>query len=512
MKFKPVINCFGKSKMKTRILALMFYTLFLLVKSQFLYSQNLSRVVKLNETFIDNRRRWPVFDLDSVNVNVLGNKYRIDYKKFTPWNKKTTLPWDIKNCLAGEDVKLTFDLQITDRNEANTSGMGLTFDHVGNIYNLLYIGEENGKIFAAIIPHFDGGFGGRIRDGKAIPFKLGTIYHIRIEKTIDNYKVLVNNATILSFIHKDNIFFKDLYYTTGKYTLSNLMVTVNRPVVGQSDIGEEKAFDPGKYRMYILLAGIKNHPDYKPLNSPLLDIDSMRSFWKKTAGGAVPDKNIVYLADKDASRDNLIGQLSIIAKRASSNDEIIVYLTGHGSYKGYFECYDYPVPYSKLNQIIQSSKAKNKLVIVDACFSGYIRNIITTPTKGISPKELEDDFKFKIALADRNTNYLLSCSAEEKSFDGLPNSNSVFTAALLETVADIKNKRTGDVITIAQVYKSLTKYFEKWNKDHSKKPDVETYLINGKITKLAPRLATMHPQLIPLNKNNNLPFFIVQKK
>ncbi|HEY4327480.1 MAG TPA: caspase family protein [Mucilaginibacter sp.] len=498
--------------MKIGTLVLLFSNLLLFATNQLLHAQDFSHAVTLNETFSDNRRGWPVFNQDSIKINVSDNKYRIDYQKFTPWNKKTILPGDIKNCLTGQNAKLTFDLQIIDRNEASTSAVGLTFDNVENLYNLLYIGEENGKIYAAIIPHLNGGFGGKIRDGKAIPFKLGATFHIRIEKTIDNYKILINDAEILSFIHKDKLLFKDLYYTTGKYTISNLLVTTDKPASEQNDIGEDKAFDPGKYHMYILLAGVKNYPDYTPLNSPLLDINSMKNFWMSTSGGAVPEQNIVYLPEKMASRDNIIRQLKILAQKATSSDEIIVYLTGHGTYNGYFNCYDYPIPYSQLHQIITGSKAKNKLVIIDACFSGYIRNIITTPTKGVSPKELNDDFKFNIALADRNTNYLLSCSAEEKSSDGLPNSNSVFTAALLETVADIKNKQTGDIITIAQVFNSLTKYFEKWNKDHANIPFADTYRINGVITKLAPKIVAMHPQLIPPNKNNNLPFVIVQKK
>src|SRR5262249_54646516 len=46
---------------------------------------------------------------------------------------------------------------------------------------------------------------------------------------------------------------------------------------------------------------------------------------------AVPEANITYLADKQATKVNLEKALNDIAARAKSNDSVVVLLIGHGS-------------------------------------------------------------------------------------------------------------------------------------------------------------------------------------
>lgn len=498
--------------MKKSIVCCILVVLILCSRFNNSYSQSFEKTTLLKDNFLNNNNGWQIIENETLSASISRNNYTINFTSFSPWFKKIDIPVDFKNAFKDDEVEVAFDLEMVDRNDANQSGIGLTFDQINGNYNIVYIGEDNrGYIFSSIIPRRNGEFKTPIKDGKTLKFKRSNIYNIKIEKKLDNYKVLINGFLVLSFIHKGNIVLDGLYFTTGKYSISNLIVVKSTLVV--ENLGEEKKFDPSAYKMYVLLAGIKNYPsqDYKPLNSPINDITAMRNFWNSSSGGLVPSENIIYLPEDKATRGNVIRNLRLMAQKATSNDVIIVYLTGHGGWGGYFGCYDNLLSYKELNQIIADSKARNKLVIVDACFSGYIKNIVTPPGKDVlTPQDMQNMFRYSISMSAKNTSYLLSCSADEISYDGQPNSNSVFTKALLQTINDVTNKQNGQIVTLSEVYQSLNKYFETWNRNHSSDTHIETVnTTNGQ--SLISRQVAMHPQLISTNENNNLPIVIIHK-
>jgi len=349
-----------------------------------IFSQNLVETTTVKETFQNNNRGWTLGNKNSTSTSIDGNRYIIDLNSSSTWKNRINIPNDIKNCLFNEDAKVSFDLQMLDRNGAMTSGIGLVFDQIGEDYNVIYLGEEGGKIFSSIIPRRNNEFREPIKDGRSVKFQSNITYRITIDRKFNNYRVFINSSLILSFTHKEVIQFTSFYFTTGKYAISDLVATKSTFVREGNDIGEEKNFDPSKHKTFILLAGVSKYPstDFSPLNSPILDITSMRNFWLSTSGGSIPVQNIDFFSDREATVRNVVSSARRIANKATPNDVIIIYLTGHGYWGGYYCCYDALLPYEVLNDIIKGSRAKHKLVIVDACFSGCIKNIVTPPAKG----------------------------------------------------------------------------------------------------------------------------------
>ena len=78
------------------------------------------------------------------------------------------------------------------------------------------------------------------------------------------------------------------------------------------------------------------------------------------------------LTNSNATKSAILSKLRSTFAKASENDIIVFFFSGHGS-KGAFCAYDAQIPYSEIRQAMASSKAKNKMIFADACFSGKMR-------------------------------------------------------------------------------------------------------------------------------------------
>lgn len=484
----------------------------LLIHFRYALCQERSSIV-VRDSFADNRNGWPLVEEEGLETLIENDSYIIDLRPRDHWNRRLVIPKLISTEFKHDHVKISFDVMFLNRNGQPYSGVGLVFDFVDDDnFNLLYLGEENGAFFSSIIPCRNGDFLTPIKDGKGTTLKNGMANEVVIEKKIDTYRIFANNKLLLTFAHKQNIVFEELYFTTGKYALTDLEV-IRTELIVDRDFGESKRFVASDHRVFILLAGVRytKNKDFKTLNSPVNDITAMRNFWMSGAGGYIPANNIISLPDEAATRRSIVSAVKTIVGKASQNDVIIIYLTGHGSITGHFQCYDDPLSYEELNSIIEPSKAKNKLVIVDACFSGYVRNIITPPAKdgGLTKQDIQNMFYYSISMSAKNTAYLVSCLGNEVSFDGpTAQSNSTFTRALLHILSAFSNGPRGQLITLSQVFESLKVYFKSWNESNRGKKHSLTYLVEGqKVINTIP--VTMTPQLVSSATNNNLPFAIV---
>ena len=61
-----------------------------------------------------------------------------------------------------------------------------------------------------------------------------------------------------------------------------------------------------------------------------------------------------------------------IFSQAGEFDTVILFFSGHGT-PGALVCYDKMLPYSNILSVLKKCKAKKKIILVDACFSGKMR-------------------------------------------------------------------------------------------------------------------------------------------
>lgn len=90
-------------------------------------------------------------------------------------------------------------------------------------------------------------------------------------------------------------------------------------------------------------------------------------------------KNITLLTGSQATHDGIKSALVNQFSKAQPNDIVVFFFSGHGM-KGGLCAYDvnlraeHVLLYSEIQQVLRSCKAKTKLLFIDACFSGGLRD------------------------------------------------------------------------------------------------------------------------------------------
>ena len=134
-----------------------------------------------------------------------------------------------------------------------------------------------------------------------------------------------------------------------------------------------------KPTIYSVIVGVAQYPTAEKVNSqnyPRDDARAMKGFLQSPQGGLVKEENIKLLLDQYATKEAILDVLRTSAARAKEHDVLIFYFSGHGEENSFIP-YDYTATDSKsllahteVQAIMDSSPAKHKLCIADACFAG----------------------------------------------------------------------------------------------------------------------------------------------
>ena len=121
-------------------------------------------------------------------------------------------------------------------------------------------------------------------------------------------------------------------------------------------------------KTYLVAVGVSDYPgNNKDLRLPAHDAATVQYIYSKNSNA-----ESVLLTNSNATKSAVLSKLRSTFAKASENDIIVFFFSGHGS-KGAFCAYDAQIPYSEIRQAMASSKAKNKMIFADACFSGKMR-------------------------------------------------------------------------------------------------------------------------------------------
>ena len=121
-------------------------------------------------------------------------------------------------------------------------------------------------------------------------------------------------------------------------------------------------------KIYLVAVGVSDYPgNNKDLRLPANDAATVRYVYSKNSNA-----ESVLLTNSDATKSAVLSKLRSTFAKATDNDIIVFFFSGHGT-KGAFCAYDAQIPYSEVRQAMASSKAKNKMIFADACFSGKMR-------------------------------------------------------------------------------------------------------------------------------------------
>lgn len=190
----------------------------------------------------------------------------------------------------------------------------------------------------------------------------------------------------------------------------------------------------GKGKNYFLGIGIDNYKTWPVLNNAKNDVIKFAELLKSKYGF---DSSFLLL-DEQATRKNIINKIREFLKKTGPNDNVVIYLSGHGNEDQLADGDYYFIPQEaeaddvtgavKSTDIVDNFKkirAKRCLLIVDACYSGMITNSVNPSGMPLtSGTDLE-------SAENAPCKWIVTSGRATKVSDGEKGKNSPFATVLI---------------------------------------------------------------------------------
>ncbi len=122
-------------------------------------------------------------------------------------------------------------------------------------------------------------------------------------------------------------------------------------------------------KVYVVSVGIADYPGRE--NDLRVSSEDARTI--STIFLTAKNSSVRVLTNREATKSALLGAMHSMFSVADKDDTVILYFSGHGM-EGSLVCYDGPLSYKYITNQMKACKAKQRIVIVDACYSGKMRN------------------------------------------------------------------------------------------------------------------------------------------
>lgn len=203
--------------------------------------------------------------------------------------------------------------------------------------------------------------------------------------------------------------------------------------------------------VWALVVGVGRYAHMPSLKYTDDDAYHFYSFLKSPEGGALDDNHLRVLIDEDATRDNILRTMRQLFLKADANDVVLLYFSGHGL-EGSFIPVDYDgfnnkLKHQDIKAIFEESKAKHKVCIADACFSGSLfamKNGKFDATIDKYYKELEST-KGGMAL-------MMSSKSEEYSLEDHGLRSGIFSHFMIKGLKGEADANKNKIVTIKELF------------------------------------------------------------
>lgn len=197
-------------------------------------------------------------------------------------------------------------------------------------------------------------------------------------------------------------------------------------------------------RTYVVCAGISTYKHIGSLKLPENDAKSMKELYE-TNGASV-----ILLTGANATKSQILRTLREHFAKAGANDQIVFSFSGHG-FQGGICPYDVKdkktgISYSELRSILKATKAKHKIIIADACFSGGLRN----QGKNNSQSHVSN-------VGDKSVVLFLSSRGGEPSGESPLMANGYFTSALVRGMKGAADTNRDRCISAKEIFSYVSK-------------------------------------------------------
>ena len=184
-------------------------------------------------------------------------------------------------------------------------------------------------------------------------------------------------------------------------------------------------------KTYIVCVGVS---DYPGTNMDLrVSAGDSRTIYKIFLRNG--NSEAVCVSDSLASFKRVSELIDSTFSKAKTEDVVIFYFSGHGFPGGLF-FFDTHVYYEDIFNLLKKSKARNKVIFADACYSGKMR---------------KEDSKKDQSLSDTNVMFFLSSRSQERSSETIFN-NSLFTLYLERALRGGADYNRDRIITARELF------------------------------------------------------------
>lgn len=196
------------------------------------------------------------------------------------------------------------------------------------------------------------------------------------------------------------------------------------------------AFPSMARKTYLVSVGVSDYPGtrYDLLRSGM-DAKTIQSVYNSNSHASAR-----LLLNKNATKQNVMKVMKEHYSKATSEDIIVFFFSGHGSQGGFVTSDEQLLTYEEIRKIFATSKAKSKMIFADACYSGDFRN--TASSNGFL--NTDDVLLF---LSSRPDEY----SAESESMK-----NGFFTTCLQRCLRGAGDTNGDHIITAKELYDSVS--------------------------------------------------------
>ncbi|GAB3976134.1 hypothetical protein GCM10028806_35010 [Spirosoma terrae] len=215
---------------------------------------------------------------------------------------------------------------------------------------------------------------------------------------------------------------------------------------------------------YAVVVAIADYLHFPPsqgdLKYTVSDAQNFYNYLRSDLGGKVPQNQMRYLVNNHASKSNITAALRYLFKFAKPEDKVIFYFSGHGDH-GAFIPYDFDKSeastlfHREVKEIFKNCRAKTKICIADACYSGSI-------TQKDIPRNIKSKLESKPAI---DVVILMSSRPNETSIESAKLHQGLFSHFLLEGMKGKADKDNNRQISIEELFQFV----------HSNVTSVSTY-------------------------------------
>jgi hypothetical protein len=280
-----------------------------------------------------------------------------------------------------------------------------------------------------------------------------------------------------NLFHEEGI----MYFANGKIVggiWDNGAISEVRDQVADSlsrVVSQNSNFDP-EVKIWAVVVGVAKYNHMRTLSYTDDDAYRVAMFLKSPEGGALPEEQIAILIDEQAKKRNILTAMHDVFSNADSNDMVLFYFSGHGL-KGSFIPYDFDgfnnqISHEDVTKLMESSPAKFKVCIADACHSGSLDAFAAR--SAMSASSIIETYYETFDNIESSTVLLLSSKAEEKSLESSGLRQGIFSHFLIRGLKGEADYDQNGIVKITELYHFIFVNVQAYTGDR------QTPLIKGK--------------------------------